>query len=246
MTLLPIFLLRELGLSPAAMGVIFSLGAVGGLLGAIATPHIVRRIGEARAIPVSVDRVQRRRRCSCRSPRSCPQIAFPLLVVQGFVVSFTVLLYNITQVTFRQRITPPRLLGRMNASMRFCVWGVMPIAALRRGRAGHVDRRRADDVDRRRRPAASPACSSIIGPFWSMRDLPGCETAASAPDAAAAGHARTDRASPSRQRPARPIVKHDRTHPVDRHRDTADDDHAGSHPRLLRRSSPTPTGSRSG
>ena len=29
-------------------------------------------------------------------------------------------------------------------------------------------------------------------------------------------------------------MKHDRTHPVDRHCDTADDDHAGSHPRLLR------------
>ena len=53
MTMLPIFILRELGLSPASMGVIFSLGAVGGLLGAIATPHIVRRIGEARAIPIS-------------------------------------------------------------------------------------------------------------------------------------------------------------------------------------------------
>lgn len=52
-TLLPILLLRELGLSAAAMGVIFSLGAVGGFAGAIATPHIVPRIGEARAIPVS-------------------------------------------------------------------------------------------------------------------------------------------------------------------------------------------------
>ena len=51
-------------------------------------------------------------------------------------MSFTVLLYNITQVTFRQRITPPRLLGRMNASIRFCVWGVMPIAALAAGVLG--------------------------------------------------------------------------------------------------------------
>ena len=43
-----------------------------------------------------------------------------------------------------------------------------------------------------------------------------------------------DRATPSPRRCSRPIVKHDRTHPVDRHRDTADDDHAGPHPRLLR------------
>jgi len=59
-------------------------------------------------------------------------------VVQGFLVSFTVLLYNVTQVTFRQRITPARLLGRMNASIRFIVWGVMPIGGLVAGGLGTV------------------------------------------------------------------------------------------------------------
>ena len=46
------------------------------------------------------------------------------------------LLYNITQVTMRQRLCPPRLLGRMNASIRFVVWGVMPIASLLAGVLG--------------------------------------------------------------------------------------------------------------
>jgi hypothetical protein len=47
-----------------------------------------------------------------------------------------VLVYNITQVTMRQRLTPPRLLGRMNASIRFVVWGVLPIASLIAGVLG--------------------------------------------------------------------------------------------------------------
>ena len=34
------------------------------------------------------------------------------------------------QVSFRQRLCPDRLLGRMNATMRFVVWGVLPIGAL--------------------------------------------------------------------------------------------------------------------
>jgi len=49
------------------------------------------------------------------------------------VLSVSVLVYNITQVSFRQRICPPELLGRMNASIRFFVWGVMPIGALASG-----------------------------------------------------------------------------------------------------------------
>src|SRR5690606_32348545 len=102
-TMLPLFLLRELGFSPEAMGVILSLGAVGGLLGAVATPRIVARIGEARAIPVSALAFSV---VAVFLPVAAmvPEIALGLLVAQGFVSSFTVLVYNITQVSFRQRI----------------------------------------------------------------------------------------------------------------------------------------------
>ncbi|MET0830009.1 MAG: MFS transporter [Microbacterium sp.] len=175
MTMLPIFLLRELGLSPASMGVILSLGAVGGLVGAIATPHIVRWIGEARAIPISSIGFSL---VGLFLPLAAvvPAFAFPLLVVQGFVASFTILLYNITQVTFRQRITPPRLLGRMNASVRFVVWGVMPIAALLSGVLGTW----LGVVPTMWIAAIGEILSAlfvIIGPFWAMRDLPDGEAA---------------------------------------------------------------------
>lgn len=170
MTLLPIYLLRVLELTPAQMGVIFSLGAVGGLVGAIVTPRIVKRIGEARTLPVSVIGFSL---APLLLPVASlvPHIAFPFLVVQGFLMSFTVLLYNITQVTFRQRITPPRLLGRMNASIRFCVWGVMPIAALVAGALGTW----IGVVPTLWIAAILELFAGlfvIIGPFWSMRDLP--------------------------------------------------------------------------
>lgn len=84
------------------------------------------------------------------------------------------LLYNITQVTFRQRITPPRLLGRMNASIRFCVWGVMPIAALAAGALGSwlgvVPTLWIGAVGSL--PSAVPV---VVGPFWRIRDLPEAE-----------------------------------------------------------------------
>lgn len=169
-TLLPIFVLRELGLTPQAFGIVFSLSAVGGLVGAILTPRIIARLGEARAIPISAIAFS-------VAPFFLPAIslvptlAFPLLVVQGFIMSFTILLYNITQVTFRQRITPPRLLGRMNASIRFVVWGVMPIGALLAGALGTW----IGTVPTLWIAATGELLAGlfvIIGPFWAMRELP--------------------------------------------------------------------------
>jgi hypothetical protein len=56
--------------------------------------------------------------------------------VVEFCISFLVLTYNITQVSARQRLCPKPLLGRMNASIRFMVWGVMPIGSLIGGLIG--------------------------------------------------------------------------------------------------------------
>ncbi|MGN8552894.1 UNVERIFIED_CONTAM: MFS transporter [Microbacterium sp. SLM126] len=175
-TLIPIFLLRELGFSPTSMGVILSLGAIGGLLGAIATPRIIARIGEARAIPVSALGFSV---IALLLPvaAAVPAVAFPLMVAQFFVSSFTVLLYNITQVTFRQRITPPRLLGRMNASVRFVVWGVMPISALLAGGLGTW----LGVVPTMWIAAIGQLLSAafvVVGPFWTMRELPDSHTSA--------------------------------------------------------------------
>jgi MFS family permease len=169
-TLLPIFLLRDLGFTPEMLGLVFSVGAFGGLVGAMATPRILARLGEARAIPVSAI-------AFCVAPfflpvaSLVPQLAFPFLAVQGFITSFTILLYNITQVTFRQRITPVRLLGRMNASIRFVVWGVMPIGALLAGALGTW----LGTIPTLWIAAAGEllACLFVaIGPFWAMRELP--------------------------------------------------------------------------
>lgn len=170
-TLTPIYYLRIIGFSPEVMGLVFSLGAVGGFLGAIATPHIVARLGEARAIPVSAIAFSLSMVPFPLAALLPVPGAFALLVVQGFVGSFAVLVYNITQVTFRQRITPARLLGRMNASIRFCVWGVMPLAALAAGWIGSW----LGTVPALWIGAIGSLLSAlpvVLGPFWRVRDLP--------------------------------------------------------------------------
>jgi hypothetical protein len=52
------------------------------------------------------------------------------------VLSWAIVVYNITQVSFRQRLCPPGLLGRMNASVRFIVFGTMPLGGLLGGVLG--------------------------------------------------------------------------------------------------------------
>jgi hypothetical protein len=47
-----------------------------------------------------------------------------------FAGGITNVIYNVNQVSLRQAITPQRFLGRMNATMRFLVWGTIPIGSL--------------------------------------------------------------------------------------------------------------------
>lgn len=113
-TLLPLYVLRDLHLGAAGLGIMFSFGAAGGLLGALAA--VLALMPLASLVPAPA--------------------ALVVLVVAEVLISFAVLVYNISQVTLRQRLCPPRLLGRMNASIRFVVWGVMPIASLASGALG--------------------------------------------------------------------------------------------------------------
>ena len=53
-------------------------------------------------------------------------------------LSFTVVVYNIAQLSYRQMICPPHLLGRMNAAMRWIVWGTLPLGGLLGGVFGSV------------------------------------------------------------------------------------------------------------
>src|SRR5439155_27324821 len=52
-----------------------------------------------------------------------------LLMVAFFITAFSSVVYNINQVSLRQAIVPLRLQGRMNASMRWIVWGTLPLGS---------------------------------------------------------------------------------------------------------------------
>jgi predicted MFS family arabinose efflux permease len=58
-------------------------------------------------------------------------------------VGIGAVVYNVNQVSFRQRLTPDRLLGRMNATVRFLAWGLSAVGALIGGVLGEFAGARA-------------------------------------------------------------------------------------------------------
>jgi MFS family permease len=131
--LLVLFALRELHLSASTIGIVFAAGSVGGLIGAVTGARFARWVGEGRAIPLSALLVLP---FSALVPLAVLGAPAALIVVSWFGFSWAVVAYNITQVSFRQRLCPPQLLGRMNASVRFIVFGTQPLGALLGGALG--------------------------------------------------------------------------------------------------------------
>lgn len=128
-----IFLARELDLSPGAIGALMSAGGLGGVLAAIVAGRINRRFGQTRSVwlPLTVGVP-----LGLLIPVTQRGPLLVMFVVGWFGFSFALVAYNIAQVTVRQQLCPRRLLGRMNATMRFLSWGVMPVGALLGGALG--------------------------------------------------------------------------------------------------------------
>lgn len=61
-----------------------------------------------------------------------------MLAAGEFLLGLARPIFNITQLSLRQGITRDRLQGRVNATMRFLMWGVTPVGALTGGLLGTV------------------------------------------------------------------------------------------------------------
>ena len=132
---LMLFLVRELGLSAGTIGLLFAAGGVGGVAGAMASGWCARRVGQARIVWLSLVVAMP---FGLLIPLAEPGWRVGLIVLAEAAFGFGVVVYNVAQVSFRQAICPDRLLGRMNASVRFMVFGTAPIGGLLGGVLGEV------------------------------------------------------------------------------------------------------------
>jgi len=132
-----LYLTRQLGIGPALLGLILAAAGPGALLGALVAGNVAARFGLGTTIIGSA-------LVGAAVNLLVPLAGGPIVVVAGmlmlsqFIGGITNPIYNINQVSLRQAITPDRLQGRMNASVRFLVWGTIPIGALLGGTLGEA------------------------------------------------------------------------------------------------------------
>ena len=131
-----LYMVDTLHFSPVTIGILEMVGAAGGLVAAVLTTKLAKTIGEGPTIIATATVFQL---FAFAWPLSSVLPPVPTLMVGSVLISTSVVAYNISTVSFRQRLCPPALLGRMNASARFLVWGSMPVGAFLGGILGtHV------------------------------------------------------------------------------------------------------------
>lgn len=170
---LVLFLVKDLKLSPALIGVVIAIGGVAGILGALVVAPITRRIGLGRSFITGM---------------FLAAVAGLVLAVAGSPLSLTLAvlavaqvlrgagpsLYSVNQQTLRQALTVPDLLSRVNATWRFLVYGTQPLGALLGGLLGSLVSLRITLVIGSvvMLLGTAIACAS---PLRSLRDLPAQE-----------------------------------------------------------------------
>lgn len=130
LTLTPLYLIRTLGASPALVGVLIGTEGAGALLGATMTPRLVRRVGSARTLlVVSVGQLA----LAVLLPLGSGAAGMVLFGLGNAGLAANVVVFSIITRTYRQNASPPELLSRVMATVRFVSWGAIPVGALLAG-----------------------------------------------------------------------------------------------------------------
>lgn len=130
-----LFLLRDLHLSPALIGLLSSLGLTGALAAALVARRIAERWGQDRTVLISGIAL------------GVTFLGFPLTTagpgliwwaLASFGSAFCLIVLTVSMASRQQAVCPPELLGRMNATMLFLVWGAIPLGSLAGGVLGEA------------------------------------------------------------------------------------------------------------
>jgi MFS family permease len=119
-------------LTEATYGLLFATIAAGSLIGALLADPIIRRLGRSRSLFLGI-------------LGGVGIVGAPALTTNSLVIAAAFLigglsnaLWNVVAVSLRQRITPDRILGRINSSYRLVAWGTRPLGAAAGGLLGEL------------------------------------------------------------------------------------------------------------
>ncbi|MFE0645077.1 MFS transporter [Streptomyces sp. NPDC058877] len=125
--MLLVLLARDLGLSALTIGLLFTAGGAGGLCATVVVRRVVERLGDGRAVVLSVTLAAP---CTLLAGLTGSGARLVFVVCAQFAFAAGLVIYNVAQVSYRQRTVPAHLLGRVNATIRFFAWGARPLGVL--------------------------------------------------------------------------------------------------------------------
>lgn len=121
-----------LGLTEPQFGLLFATLAAGALVGGLGAEHVQHRIGRSKTLTTSVVG----NAAYILTLAATTDIA--VIAVVSFLAGASTMMWNVITVSFRQRITPDPLLGRMNSAYRLLAWGTRPLGAAIGGALGQA------------------------------------------------------------------------------------------------------------
>lgn len=138
--MVPVYVLyatRALGVAPGTLGLIFGIGGVGSIGGAVVALRTARRWGIGPAM-IGADLVGGL--CILLVPlaSAVPAAAVLVLMAAQFGSQSMGTIFYILQTSVRQARTPDRIAGRMNASYSFLTRSVIPVGSLLGGALGQT------------------------------------------------------------------------------------------------------------
>lgn len=131
-TLYTLYAVRELGLTPVLLGLVITTGGVSNLLGALFAERIATRLGARRALLLSSVTLGL---ATMFLPLAGGSVArgAAFLIAQQVLGDWAGVVYAVQDVSLRQQVTPPELLGRVNSVMQVMTRGVLPLGSLAGG-----------------------------------------------------------------------------------------------------------------
>ena len=130
-----LYLTQDLGINPSIFGLILGIRSVGSLAGALLVNRALQRWGLGATI-VGSQLLGGFGGLLIPAATGSTAIVILFLVTASFLTGVTDTTYNIPQVSLRQTIVPTQLQGRLNATIRFIVYGTIPLGSLMGGFLG--------------------------------------------------------------------------------------------------------------
>jgi MFS family permease len=134
-TVIAVFMVRTLGFKPGVLGMIWAVGGVTSLLGAMAAGPLARRLGIGPTLTLGLFFSSLG---TLLTPLAHGATLFSgaLLVGNQMITDPAHTIYEINQRSLRQSIAPDRVLGRVNASLEFVSLGAALVGSLAGGCLG--------------------------------------------------------------------------------------------------------------